>query len=233
MSNKRWTRLVVLLAVASVGSAVPAAETHPFSVHDMLAMERISDPRLSPDGKSIVFVRRTTDLEENRSRTDLWLVGTDGEGLRQLTSHPAGEGNPRWSADGGSVLFLSTRSESSQVWRIAVDGGEAQQVTDLPLDATSLAVSPDGGRIAVSLDVFPDCKEPACTSDRLTEIEERKTTARVYEKLFIRHWDTWKDGRRSHLFVLPATGGEAVDVMRAIKRALDPAGLMNPGKVLD
>jgi dipeptidyl aminopeptidase/acylaminoacyl peptidase len=215
--NKRWTRLVVLLAVASVGSALQATETHPFSIHDMLAMDRIADPQVSPDGESIVFVRRTTDLEQNRGRTDLWLVGTDGEGLRQLTSHPAGEGNPRWSANGGSVFFLSTRSDSSQVWVIAVDGGEARQVTELPLDVTSLAVSPDGARIAVSMDVFADCQDLACTSDRLTAVEESKTSARVYEQLFIRHWDTWKDGRRSHLFVLPAAGGEAVDVMRGME----------------
>jgi dipeptidyl aminopeptidase/acylaminoacyl peptidase len=191
-------------------------ETHPFSVHDMLAMDRISDPQVSPDGTWIVFGRRTTDLEANKDRTDLWLVGTDGEGLRRLTSHEAGDSNARWAPDGRSVFFLSSRTESSQVWRIPIDGGEAQQVSDLPLDVTSLAVSPDGKRLALSLEVFVDCDTPACTRERLDELDERKTSARVYEALFIRHWDFWKDGRRSHLFVMPAAGGPAVDVMRGM-----------------
>ena len=93
-------------------------ETHPFSVHDMLAMDRISDPQVSPDGKQIVFVLRKTDLDANRGRTDLWLVDLDGKNLRQLTSDPAGDFNPRWSSTGESIWFLSTRSGSSQVWRI-------------------------------------------------------------------------------------------------------------------
>ncbi len=156
-------------------------ETHPFSVHDMLAMDRISDPQVSPDGGTIVFVRRTTDLKANRGRTDLWLVNTDGTGLRRFTSDPAGESNPRWSPDGKSVLFISTRSGSSQVWRIPTDGGEAEQVTDQPLDVESLAVSPDGTCIAFSMQVFPDAPTIEETKHRLDEIAEQDSSGRLYE----------------------------------------------------
>jgi len=213
----RWIAipLVGLVAIALVHAA-PPAETHPFSVHDMLAMDRISDPQISPDGRTVVFVVRTTDLEANRGRTDLWLVGTDGTGLRRLTSHPATDVNPRWTPDGRNVLFVSSRGDSAQVWRISVSGGEATQVTDLPLDVTSLVVSPDGTRLAVSLDVFPDCDSLECTTKRLKATEDTKASGRVYEELFIRHWDTWSDGRRSHVFVVPAAGGPAVDVMRGM-----------------
>jgi len=209
------SRRFLLIGLCFCSAAVTlAASTHPFSVHDMVAMQRIGDPQLAPDGQRIVFTLRTTDLEADRGRTDLWLVDVDGTGLRRLTTHESGEGNPRWSADGKSVWFLSSRSGSSQVWRIPVDGGEAYEVTDLPLDATSLAVSPDGEKIAVSMEVFVDCETLECTTERLKEKEESKVTARVYERLFIRHWDTWKDGRRSHLFVLPASGdGAAIDVI--------------------
>ncbi len=91
----------LLLLFVSVGSSVAAGldQTHPFSVHDMLAMDRLSDPQVSPDGKWIVFVLRQTDLEANKGRTDLWLLGTDGTGLRRLTSHPEGDSNPRWAPD--------------------------------------------------------------------------------------------------------------------------------------
>ena len=91
---------------------VHADETHPFSIHDMLAMERISDSQVSPDGETIVFTLRTTDLEADKGRTDLWLVGADGSRLRRLTSHEAGDFNPRWAPDGKSVYFLSSRSDS-------------------------------------------------------------------------------------------------------------------------
>ena len=194
-------------------SHASSSDTHPFSIHDMLAMDRLSDPQVSPDGKLIVFTLRTTDLEADNGRTDLWLVGTGGTNFRRLTSHPDGDFNPRWAPDGMSIWFISTRSDSSQVWRIRVDGGEAQQVTDLPLDVGNLLVSPDGKHIAFTMEVFPDCKTIADTKDRLDEIENRKTTGLIYEQIFVRHWDTWKDGRRSHLFVMPIAGGDPVDLM--------------------
>ena len=206
-------RILLLATLLAVPLAAAAAETHPFSIHDMLAMDRISDPNVSPSGDRIVFSVRTTDLEANRGRTDLWLVGADGSGLQRLTTHPAGEWNPRWSPDGRTVFFLSSRGGSAQVWRIAVDGGEARPVTEFPLVVTSLAVSPDGSKLAVSMDVFPNCDSIDCTVEKLEEENNRKSSGRVYERLFIRHWDTWKDGRRSHLFVVPVEGGDPVDVM--------------------
>jgi dipeptidyl aminopeptidase/acylaminoacyl peptidase len=115
------------------------------------------------------------------------------------------------------IYFLSTRSGSSQVWKIARTGGEAVQVTELPLDVGSMALSPDGVSLAVSMEVFPDCPDLQCTVDRLREEEERVSSGVLYDRLFIRHWDTWEDGRRSHVFVLPADGGhEGVDVMKGL-----------------
>ncbi len=201
--------------------AIPAAapegpgKTHPFSVHDMLAMDRISDSRVSPDGRWIVFNVRQTDLEGNRGRTDVWIVGADGAGLRRLTAHPAADFNARWSPCGSCVFFLSTRSGSSQVWRIKVDGGEAEQITKLPLDVGNLVVSPAGGTLAVTMEVFPG-EDPEATAKKLEALSTRKATGRSYDKLFVRHWDTWSDGRRSHLFVVPVAGGRAQDLMPAM-----------------
>jgi dipeptidyl aminopeptidase/acylaminoacyl peptidase len=191
--------------------------THPFGVHDMLAMDRISEPQVSPDGKWVAFVVRQTDLEANCGRNDLWLVSTDGTGLRRLTSHPQSDTNPRWGPDSRTIWFVSDRAGSAQVWRIALDGGEAEQITREPLDVANLLVSPDGKSIAYTMEVFPDGPTVQATKDRLDERSKDKATGRIYEQLFVRHWDTWEDGRRWHLFVRPAAGGEAVDVMRGME----------------
>jgi dipeptidyl aminopeptidase/acylaminoacyl peptidase len=202
-------------AGADSSSAV-SIQTHPFGVRDLLAMDRISDPQASPDGQWVAFVVRQTDLEANCGRNDLWLISTDGTGLRRLTSHLQSDTNPRWGPDSRTIWFLSDRSGSSQVWRIALDGGEAQQITREPLDVSNLLVSPDGRSIAYTMEVFPDGATVQATKDRLDERAKSKATGRVYERLFVRHWDTWEDGRRSHLFVRPTEGGEAVDVMRGM-----------------
>jgi dipeptidyl aminopeptidase/acylaminoacyl peptidase len=203
-----------LIAFPAAGlAAVFAGESHLLTVHDMLAMDRISDPQASPDGKRIVFVVSRTDLEANKRRTDLWLTGADGTGLRRLTSHEAGDSSPRWTRDGAAVLFLSTRSGSSQIWRIEVDGGEAQQVTFQPIDVGAFLPSPDGKTLLVAMDVFPDATVLE-TKKRLDETASQKASGRIYDRLFVRHWDEWTDGRRSHLFVLPLTGGTPVDLMK-------------------
>ncbi len=206
----------VLLALSIVAPEAAAAESHAFGVRDLVGMDRISDPRVSPDGTRIAFVVSELDLDANRRRTDLWLVGADGSGLRRLTAHEAGDSDPRWTADGKEIWFLSTRSGSSQVWRIAADGGEARRVTDFPLDVASLTLSPDGSKLAFSADVFPDCDGIECTKKRLDDVAGRKTTGKIYDQLMVRHWDTWSDGRRSHLFVMPMSGGTPVDVTKGM-----------------
>jgi len=219
MRRARLMALTVLIVLGFCGLAPgqTTQPTHPFSVHDMLAMDRVSDPQVAPDGQWVVFGVRRTDLEANRGRTDLWLVSTEGTDLRRLTSHPASDANPRWAPDSRSVWFLSSRSGSSQVWRIAIDGGEAEQVTDEPLDVGNLVVSPDGKRLAFTMEVFPDGATVADTVEKLAAIEKCSATGRIYENTFVRHWDTWKDGRRSHLFVKPVAGGAAVDVMQGME----------------
>ncbi|MCJ7628633.1 MAG: hypothetical protein MUO50_09620, partial [Longimicrobiales bacterium] len=203
-----------LLAMGVASPRGYAQEPHPINAQDLWEMDRISDPQLSPDGEWVVFGISSLDPEANRRRSDLWVVGVNGSGLRRLTTHPAAEFNARWAPDGSGIFFLSTRSGSSQVWRIPIGGGEAQQATDLPLDVGSMALSPDGSRLAVSLDVFPDCPDLACTVDRLGTANAQVASGVLYDRLFIRHWDTWEDGRRSHIFVLPVKGeGRPVDLM--------------------
>ncbi|MBN1845609.1 MAG: S9 family peptidase [Sedimentisphaerales bacterium] len=215
MKTKHLSALVLSVTLLAVLPACsPGQTTHPFTVHDMLAMDRISDPQLSPQGDAIVFVRRSTDLEGNAGKTDLWRVAADGGNLSRLTTHEAADRNPCWSADGKHVYFISGRGGSDQVWQLPVAGGEARQITDLPLDVDNLVLSPDGKTLAFTMEVFPG-KTAEQTAGALKEIAARKAGGRIYEKLFIRHWDTWEDGRRCHLFAMAI--GQAtppVDVMK-------------------
>ncbi|MCH9035580.1 MAG: PD40 domain-containing protein, partial [Planctomycetes bacterium] len=213
MLNILWILpLSAILFVVLQCADARGGPTHPFTVRDLVDMDRIGDFKVSPDGTAIVFEKRVVDLDENKLKADLWLVRIDGTGLRRLTSHEKGSSSPQWSPDGKSILFLSARGESSQVWGIATDGGEAAPITDEPLEIDSFKPSPDGRLLALSMEVFPG-KTPDETKEELDSRKDGKPSGQVYDQLFIRHWDTWKDGRRSHLFIHTIETGETSDVM--------------------
>ncbi|HNS97411.1 MAG TPA: S9 family peptidase [Polyangiaceae bacterium] len=203
------------LFCSSEPTIIQAAEKKPFNVRDLVQLERASSPVLSPDGRSVVFVLRTTDMEANKGRTDLWMMSTDGKNMRRLTTHEANDWNPRWMGP-KTIGFLSTRSGSSQIHALEIDGGEARQLTSLPIDIETFQSTPDGSLIVFSAAVYPECKTIECTVEKDKKIKESKATGRVYDKLFFRHWDTWKDGKRNHLFALRTTGGEPVDLMKGL-----------------
>jgi dipeptidyl aminopeptidase/acylaminoacyl peptidase len=205
-----------LPALCFLASAALFAESRPFDAQALVEMARISDPRVSPDGTGVVFTLRTTDLTADRGRTDLWWVGIDGSGLRRLTEHEAADGSALWTA-ANEIHFLSSRSGSAQVWALALPAGPPRQVTDLPLPVTAYAVSPSDGTLVVALDVFVDCPDLACTVDRLSvgAAGRARPSGELYDSLFVRHWDTWGDGRRSHLFAIPRDS-VPVDLMRGM-----------------
>lgn len=204
-----WFPIVLAVAFSSQQAL------HPFTVHDLLAMDRISDLKVSPDGGRILFSLRETDLDANRGRPDIWMVNVDGTGLRQLTTHEASDSDARWLPDGSRIVFLSTRSGSSQVWELPLAGGEARQLSRLPLGVSNLGVFPDGERVFFTIEVYPDAASLEETSRRDREKESDPVKARLYEQLLFRHWDTWEDGKRSHVFVWPIDGSaEPLDLMK-------------------
>jgi dipeptidyl aminopeptidase/acylaminoacyl peptidase len=186
---------------------------HPFSARDLLAFARVSDPQVSPDGRRVAYVVRETDLEANRGRTEIWLGSADGSGAPVvLAAGAVGDHSPRWSPDGRTIYFLSRRSGSAQIWATSPEGGEPRQITDLPLPLSALVVAPDGQHLAFSAEVYLDCDTLACTAERLAAEAADPASGRRYDRLFARHWDTWKDGRRAHLFVIDQGGGAPIDV---------------------
>jgi dipeptidyl aminopeptidase/acylaminoacyl peptidase len=191
-------------ATLLIAAAASTASAKGLTVDDMLAMQRVGAPVVSPDNKWVAFAVRDTDLDANRGRFDIWMVGVDGNNLRRLTSHPDNDTDPTWSADGKYVYFASSRSGSSQVWRIAVAGGEAEQVTKVDADVGGFKLFPDGKRMILAIEVWPTAKTIA-DSNKLDEAKAKaKSKARVYDQLLFRHWDQWEDGKYSHLFVWSA-----------------------------
>lgn len=212
----------ILASAASLLAVTGAFAQAPFTAADLNALKRISDPQVSPDGRYTAFVLRETDTAANRGRTDIWLIDLTAKApvARRLTQNPANDSNPRWSPDSRTIYFLSTRSGSSQVWRLPLDGGDALQVTDYPLDVGTMKVSPTGRQLALSIEVFPDCADLTCTKQRLDATAESPESGLSYDRLFVRHWDTWANGTRSHLFTAAldedGTAAAPIDVSKPL-----------------
>ncbi len=217
---KSWLRVATVVACGFCVNAAGAERA--FTPTDLNLLARVSDPQVSPDGRQLVYVQRETDLDANRGRTDLWLLDLENPAgkPRRLTQHSANDTHPRWAADGISIYFLSSRTGSQQVWRLPLTGGEAVQITDYAIDVSTFRFSRSGGRVALAMEVFRDCDDLKCTKDRLDAAARSKTSGRVFDGLFVRHWDTWKNGTRSNLFVAPVNldgrAGTPVNLSRTL-----------------
>ncbi|MBE7217735.1 MAG: S9 family peptidase, partial [Caulobacteraceae bacterium] len=192
-------RLRPALLAASALLALAAAPAHAqprgLTAQDLVSLDRVGDPHVSPDGRTVVYDLRATDLQANKGVHSLWLVGVGGGGAPVMQPGSQGATSPRWGRD-GKLYYL----KDGQVWRATPGGADALQVTALPLDVDTFRLSPDGTRIVVSMAVFPDAEDPAATKAREDARKADKSSGRIYDKLFVRHWDTWADGTRNHLF---------------------------------
>ncbi|WP_409265408.1 prolyl oligopeptidase family serine peptidase [Massilia sp. BHUDP2] len=224
--NIRLSGLLPMAAAALVATSASAAPRG-FTVEDLVNMERVGSPAVSPDASRVVYTVRSTDMSKNRGHTELWMLDlrTVGAAPQRLTTHGSSSTEPEWSPSGDAIYFLSSRSGSSQVWRLPIVGGAAGEpvkVTDLPLDVESFRISPAGDRLAMSLSVFRDCADLACTKQRLDAKDKDKSSGKLYDRLFVRHWDTWKDGRNNVLFSAPLdSAGKAGGVPVALSGSLD------------
>jgi dipeptidyl aminopeptidase/acylaminoacyl peptidase len=203
----------------NAAAPAPAAAKRPMTLDDMFKFKRVGEPQISPDGSQIVYVVTKVNLEENKTTSNLWLVASDGQSEpRQLTTTDKKDRHPRWSPDGKKILFESTRSSESQLWVIDLSGGEAKQLTTISTDASTGIWSPDGTYIAFVSAVFPENSEkPFAESDKLNkqrieEIKKSPVKAKAFNRLFYRHWDSYVEDKRQHLFVMKADGTDVRDV---------------------
>ncbi len=159
ITNLLWLCLLVL-AIANQPAIFAAQTKRAMTIDDVMSMRAVSDPRISPDGRSVVFVVTQVDMKTNFRNSDLWIVATGGGEPRPLTLSPKRDDSPQWSNDGKKVAFISDRDGRAQVYVMRIDGGEAERVTDVKTAAQSFAWSPDGKRIAyIAADSVPEAKE--------------------------------------------------------------------------
>jgi dipeptidyl aminopeptidase/acylaminoacyl peptidase len=210
LAGRLWVSL--LLLSAAVATEAQEAAKRAITFDDLIAMHRVAEAQLSPDGKLVVYTVATPDMDTNRNASNLWMAPVAGGEAIQLT-RTGKDSSPQWSPDGKSIAFLSARSGDSQVYLLSMDGGEAHPVTKVSTGADFVKWSPDGKTIAFTSSVYVDCKDDDCNKKRNDEKGKNKVKAHVAENLLYRHWTHWNEGPRAHLFVMPSDGtGEAEDL---------------------
>jgi len=200
-------------------TALPSlAATRGLDVRDMIALDRVSAPLLTADGGNVVFAKRVLG-SDSKASTGLFIRNLrtrDAAPPKPLTPAGWNVNSAALSADGQTVYFLSAKGGSQQLYAMPLAGGAPRQLTDFAVDVDSYQISPQGDRVAFSAGVFQDCgSDLACTSKKLDAHKARKNTGEVFDSLFVRHWDTWNDGRRNTLFVAPLPTGKAAAVKGA------------------
>jgi len=168
-------------------SPIQAQEySEPFSAQDLVALHRIEGISTSPDGRWIAFPLRIPNLTSDKGETNLWLMRADGQSLHQVTFQPGSDSSPCWSPDSATLYYVKALPESSQVWKINIATEKSVQVTNESLGISNLKLSPDGTKLAFSMEVFPGTTISE-TVQRDETIAREKSSGRIYDSLPIRH----------------------------------------------
>src|ERR1035438_3496251 len=202
-------RLFLLLSVA----ALAAAQKRPFDADALLTLQRISDPQISPDGRTVAFTVQSVDVAANKKPVQIWTVPIDGGAPRQITFDGDDNERPRWSPDSKHIAYISSRDGSSQIWLMDPDGSNSKPVTHFAAEADGVLYSPDGKNLLFTSSVYPDCgADDACNKRLLDAAKANPVKAREYTELLYRHWTAWQTKRRTHLLVVPVEGGAPRDL---------------------
>jgi dipeptidyl aminopeptidase/acylaminoacyl peptidase len=214
---KTFIALGILLGTSLVAQS---AQKHPFTFEDMMKLKRVQEPVPPPDGKWVVFAAEDVDLEANTKISRLWIVPASGGESRRLNEMPNHEERPRFSPDGKRLIWTSKATDPTQIWMCDFDSGSGvlvgkpHQMTNISTGADGGISSPDGKNIVFVSAVYPDCADDACNKKRDEELKKSKVKAKIFTRLFYRHWNAFTEFKRSHLFVqnveaaVPAAGTE-------------------------
>ncbi|HEX9425270.1 MAG TPA: S9 family peptidase [Pyrinomonadaceae bacterium] len=202
---------VFVLALACVPASVATAqENRRFTVEELLKVRRVGDPQISPDGKRIAFTIGNVNWDANKVVTQIYVMPIEGGNMKQLTNGSSSATSPRWSPDAKKIAYIS----GGQVWVMENDGDNKDQVTKISTSAAAPVWSPDGKWLAFTSEVYPDCSDDDCNKKKDEAAEKSKVKAHVTTRLLFRHWDEWRDVKRTHVFLVSSKGETARDLTR-------------------
>jgi len=206
-------RMVATAAVLCVTPSLSAQTGgRPLTVHEFLSLDRVSDPQISPDGRWVAYTVTVTDVDANARASDVWMVAAEGGEPRRISDAAAGGSEPRWSPDGATLAYVTTRGGTPQIRLYSVSTRRARTLTQISTGASGIVWSHQGTHLAFVSDVYPECTDDACNRRRTEQDANRPSQVKTYDELLYRHWNVWEDGLRSHLFVVPIAGGTPIDV---------------------
>jgi len=242
---KIFIGIFVLLAGSMF--AQTASQKHPFRFEEMMKLKRVGAPVPSPDGKWVVFDCEDVDLAANTKISHLWIVPASGGESHRLNPTPNHEERPRFSPDGKRLIWTSKATDPTQVWMCDFDPeagqlvGKPHQVTSISTGADGAIWLPDGKNIVFVSAVYPDCNPPPpgsgvtsddCNKKRDEELKKSKVKAKIFTRLFYRHWNAFTEFKRSHLFVLSgdARADRSTDILSVRQAGVSPAESQTPGE---
>ncbi|MCX8011314.1 MAG: S9 family peptidase, partial [Ignavibacteria bacterium] len=218
---KRIFIIVLLLPVL-----VYSQTKRPITIEDLWSMGRISSTTLSPNGRYVAFTLTYYDMEENKGNADIWLVDVLTKELTQITNSKDNETSPCWFPDSKRLAYLAPKDGATQIFYVEIKKQfEPVQITKISTDVNGFTISKDGNKILFVSDVYPDCQTDECNKERNEAKEKSKVKARIYNELMFRHWNEWRDERRSHLFSFDLLTNKYVDIMQGSKSDCPPIAL--------
>ncbi|MFN2515171.1 MAG: prolyl oligopeptidase family serine peptidase [Pyrinomonadaceae bacterium] len=199
---------VLVLAFVAFASLATAQQGRRLTIEELLKVRRVGDPRVSPDCKHVAFTIGDVNFDANKVVTQIYVMPLDSGGMKQVTSGDVSATSPRWSPDSKKIAYTT----GGQIWVMDSDGVNKNQVTRISTNAAGPVWSGDGSWIAFTSDVRPDCSDDDCNKNKDEHAEKSKVKAHIVDRLLFRHWDEWRDVKRTHVFVVSTRGGAAKDL---------------------